>query len=307
MPQLFPDTERAGLPQTTKDGIYYEVDAFSYRESWVPAANRTVITCRVDATESFDWITAMVGRAYVSGTTLRRDLPEQNPFDQKQWCTRVEQVDQGGLKDGANDAEGDLIDAASGWPFTKWQRYRVTFEGMPFQMRTDSEADAYSVPEFMRYVTRHQVSYAREQQIPGGAFQAIGTGDRLMQTGFKTRVFGDVVYTRVRVPVAHLPLTNLKNHRGKINDAAFDTETADGGYNFAAGELLYTGFDDNTRYFDANEDWVCDLALKFKFCQGGWNFFFNNLGALVEVSSDGTGGGTKPYTTATFNDLFTVA
>jgi hypothetical protein len=124
---LFLPDDPDGLPQTTLTGIYYEVDAFSYREAWVPGANRTVITARVDATTSFDWITEMVGRAYVeagSPPTLRRDLPEQNPFDEKQWCTKVEQLDQGGLKDGVNDAEGDLRDIDSGWPFTKWQRYR---------------------------------------------------------------------------------------------------------------------------------------------------------------------------------------
>jgi hypothetical protein len=52
---------------------------------------------------------------------------------------------------------------------------------------------------------------------------------------------------------------------------------------------------------------VCDVVLKFKYCAGGWNFFFNNLGVLVEVSSDGTSGGTKPYSTADMTDLFEVS
>lgn len=313
MPQLFPDLDRVGLPQTTLGGIFYEIDAFSYREAWVPGANRTVITCRVDATESFEWVTAMVGRVYVTGTTLRRDLPEQNPFDEKQWCTKVEQIDQGGLKDGDNDADGDLADMASGWPFTKWQRYRVTFEGMPFQVLTDAivdtlEAEVGGKAELYRYLVRNQKTYAREQQIPGGGFYTIGStppAGKILQTGFKTRVYGDITYTRVRVPVGHFP-AELKSHRGKINSAAFDSYAVDGGYGFAAGELLYAGYDDTNRYFDANEDWVCDLVLNFKFCQGGWNFFYSKTGVLVEVSSNGTAGGVKPYTTADMLDLFTV-
>lgn len=310
MPGLFDGTSRAGLPQTTPGGIYYEIDAFDYREAWVPGANRTQITCRVDATESFEWITQMVGKVYVtaaSGGVLARDLPERNPFDSKQYCTRIEQMDQGGLKDGTTDADGNLFDAASGWPFTKWQRYRATFEGMPFQMRSDSEANAFTVPELMRYVYRTQSTYAREQQIPGGTFREIGGTDPLMQTGFKTRCFGDVSYTRVRIPVSNFPAA-IKTHRGKVNDAAFDTQGSGGEcYNFAAGELLYVGFDDSKKYFDANEDWVCDLVLNFKFCQGGWNFFLRADGVLVEVSTDGTAGGARPYSSETMPELFLVS
>lgn len=311
MPELFPSTDRAGLPQTTKSGFYYEIDPFTYREAWVPGANRTVIDCRVDANESFDWITDMVGRSYMSGTTLRRDLPEQNPFDVNQWCTKVEQIDQGGIND-----DDTLSDAASGWPFTKWQRYRCTFEGMPFAMRDDAAADSYattqsSKAELSRYVVRGQRTYAKEQQIPGGAFKIVDDGTAanrlpLMQTGFKTRVFGDVTYTLVRWPVTNFP-AEWKNHRGKINSAAFDASSGSGeGYAWAAGELLYVGYDDNNKYFDANEDWVADVVLQFKFCQGGWNYFLNSSGALVEVSTDGLSSGTKPYSTAQLYDLFEV-
>lgn len=310
MPGLFPDTDRYGLPQTTLSGLYYEVDAFTYREAWVPGANKTTIVCRVDAEDSFQWITDMVGQVYVEGGVLRRDLPEQNPFDDNQFCTRVEQIDQGGLKDGANDSEGDLVDVASGWPFTKWQRYQCTFEGMPFAMRTDTDADAAasaisSKAELMRYCVRGQKSYAREQQFPGGAFCVDGTTTPLGQTGFRTRVFGDVTYTLVRWPVANFP-SAWKTLRGKISDATFDSTSGSGeGYEWAAGELLYVGYDDNNKYFDANEQWVADVVLSFRFCQDGWNKFFKNDGTLVSVSVGGAGV-VRPYTTGDFKTLFQV-
>lgn len=310
MPSLF-DADLTGLPQTTRSGFYYEVGALDYREQWVPAANRTTVTARVDALDAFDWVTDMVGSAYVSATTLRRHLPEVNPFDPNQWCTKVEQVDQGGL----NEANSLADPVGSGWPFTKWCRYRCTFEAMPFNVVTDADADTLATTlstsaELLRYCVRSQSTYAREQQIPGGGFKTIDDGTPanrllLMQTGFKTRVYGDVTYTRVRVPVAHLP-AELKSHRGKINSTVFDTAVSQGGYDFDPGELLYVGYDDNNRYWDANEDWVCDLVLNFKFCQGGWNFYYSKTGVLTEVSSDGTSGGTKPYTTADLHDLFTV-
>lgn len=306
MPNLFPDTDRVGLPQTTLNGLYYEVDAPSYREAWVPGANKTVIQCRIDAEDSFQWVTDMVGRTYIAAGVLRRDLPERNPFDDNQWCTRVEQIDQGGLKDGVTDADGDWVDAASGWPFTKWQRYQCTFEGMPFAMRNDSDADAFpGTAELGRYVVRGQRSYAREQQMPGGTFCIDGTTTPLGQTGFKTRVFGDVTYTMIRWPVANLPAA-LKTHRGKINQSTFDQTSGSGeGYEWATGELLYVGYDDNHRYFDANEDWVSDVVLSFRYCQGGWNYFLKNDGTLVQVSVNGDAT-NRPYSVANFFDLFVV-
>jgi len=304
MPSLYDDTT-TGLPQTTNSGIYYEIEVSSYREQWVPGNNKTEIICRVDADDAFDWITDMVGRSYVNGSTvLRRDLPEQNPYDENQWCTKVEQVDQGG-----ENVDETYRDAVSGWPFTRWCRYRCTFESLLYKVLSDTDADTrasgLTEPELLRYVTRAQTIYAREQQIPGGGFQAVGGGDKLMQTGFKTRAFGDVTYCRIRVPCEAFPAEFI-SHRGKINDDAFDPKDVGDEYSFATGELLYVGYDDSNKYWDANEDWVCDVVLKFRYCQGGWNYFFNNLGVLVEVSSDGTAGGTKPYTTADFNLLFTV-
>jgi hypothetical protein len=305
VPSLYDDTT-TGLPQTTRSGIYYEVDTLAYREEWVPANNRTTILVRVDAYDAFQFVTDMVGESYVTGTTLSRHLPEQNPFDPNQWCVKAVQQDQGG-----ENEDETYSDAASGWPFTRWVRYVCTFESLLYKVLTDTEALAAAVtggtaPELLRYCTRAQSTYAREQQIPGGGFQAIGTGDKLMQTGFKTRAFGDVTYVRIRVPCGHFPAA-FKTHRGKINDAAFDAVVEGDEYDFAAGELLYVGYDDNNKYWDANEDWVCDVVLKFKYCAGGWNFFFNNLGTLVEVSSDGTSGGTKPYSTADMTDLFEVS
>lgn len=307
---LFSPDDPAGLPQTTRSGVYYEVEPFSYREAWVPGANRTVITCRVDAATSWDWITDMVGEVYVQSIggvdTLRRYLPEQNPFDSNQWCTKVEQLDQGGPNDSAT---GSLMDDATGWPFTQWQRYRVTFEGMPFAMRNDDDADAYpTTPELGRYCIRGRRSYVKEQQIPGGGFyQITGAADTpLYQTQFKNINMADVTYTLVRWPVENLPAARL-TLGGQINDATFDSSSGSGeGYNFSAGTLLFAGFDDNNRYYDANEAWVCDLVYTFRYVSTGWNKFITKTGSFVEVSSDGTNGGTRPYTTADFNTLFTI-
>jgi hypothetical protein len=311
MPSLEGDT--TGLPQTTRSGIYYEIETLSYREAWVPGGNRTTVVCRVLWDDSFDWITDMVGRAYtgsVDGVVkLRRDLPEQNPYDAKQWCTRVEQVDQGGVPDGG------MADGASGWPVAKWARYRCTFEGMPHAMLSDEEVDTTATTierELRRYVVRGQRVIAKEQDIPAGGFKTIEAEPLpLFKTGFRTIAMGDVTYTWMRVPVASIP-DEAKTLRGTINETEFDASTADGGYDFAAGQLLYVGYDDHNRYFDANEDWVCDLVYSFRFkggvdadgADGNWNLFLDKTAKWVGVSTDGTEGGTKPYGTSDFDTLF---
>jgi hypothetical protein len=311
MPSLEDGEPYEGFPQTTAADdygtVYYEVDTFNYFEQWVPSANRTIINCRVLADDAYRFRTAMVGRTYLEGGVIKRQIPEANPFvtdedgNFTQWCTRLEQIDQG-----AENTDGHFQDETRNyWPYTGWVRYRATFEGLPFRVRDNSSAAGFEVPELSRYVVRGQQTYAREQQIPGGGFVPVGGDGKLMQTGFKTRVYGKVTYTVYRWPVASIP-SAWRSLRGLINDALFDDsiQAGPGGYRWEAGELLYEGYDDNEKYFDANGDWVADVVLAFRFCQGGWNFFLDKHGTLHEVTSDGTTGGTKPYSTGDFKTLF---
>lgn len=309
MPSLEGDT--TGLPATTRTGIPYEIETFSYREAWVPGANRTVVNCRVPWSSSFDWITDMVGRSYVAsvyGTNrLRRDLPENNPYDPNQWCTRVEQLDQGG---------SSSADATSGWPVSSWARYRCTFESMPMGLFTDAQVDALAGSyerELLRYVSRSQKSYAKEQKIPAGAFKIVDDvtpANRLPlhQTGFKTVVMADLTYVWCRIPVASTP-TTWTSLLGKTNSVTFDSWDATNnpqGYSIVPGSALYVGYDDSNRYWDANESLVCDVVFTIRYKSGGWNYYLNNRGQFVEVSLDGTSSGTKPYTSADLHALFTV-
>lgn len=304
-----------GLPATTRSGIPYEIDALAYRETWVPGANKTVVVCRVPWVQSFDWITDMVGEvdtASVSGTTrVRRELPEKNPYDQNQYCTKVEQIDMGELP-----TAGSLVDEGKvtfahpthGWPVVRWVRYRCTFEGMPFAMATDAEVDGSGLErELLRYVVRSRKPVPREQQIPGGGFETLA-GDKLMNTAFKTIIFEDVTYTWVRVPVAGFQANADKDGLlGKINSVAFDvrdTMFSPGGYNWSEKKLLYLGYDDTNKYFDANDDWVCDVVFNFRAKSIGWHKFLDKNGDPVEVRT--VGGAAPPYASDDFHKLFRV-
>jgi len=306
------------LPRTTRSNLPYEVESLTYREQWIEGANQTTVVCRVKTFDSPVWVRDMVGRVYTTGAAgsrvLRRDLPERNPFYPEQWCTRVEQFDQGGDPTGDPNllvqtgtwADADPTTGASGWPVTLWARYRCTFTGMPFKLLTDDAVDDLDAlgyeAELNRYVERRRVVVAREQQFPGGNFRIIPTGEKVQQTGFKVVPMADVEYRWWRVPVDSLPLTALNGLIGTINSAAFDT--GEGGYNFPAGTLLYTGFDDNEKMFDPDGVWCCmPLVVRFRWkglrdsggVVRGWNYFLNNKAQPVQVSLDGTTATAKPY------------
>lgn len=156
------------------------------------------------------------------------------------------------------------------------------------------------------------------------------------QVGFRHICMADVTYKWIRVPVGWPPppgwqfedeeerwppLINPVAQRivaglvvgggprtrdsyiGNINSVAFDCADPEG-YCWQAGELLYTGYDDSYKYFDACGDRVCDITFHFKYKEGGWNTFLSALGVWEEVSLTGLSTGTRPYQSVDFNNLF---
>jgi hypothetical protein len=199
--------------------------------------------------------------------------------------------------------------------------------------------------ELYRYVIRSRKTYSREQPIPAagpaGGFKVIGTNRPIGQVGFRVVSMADVTYKWVRVPIGWPPplgwvpvfdtdwpwppkvnptgstlqasggtstggLRARDTYIGTINTDWFDVAAPDG-YCFAPGTLLYTGYDDSNRYYDAAGDWVCDVVYSFKFKEGGFNRFLDANGNWVEVSSDGTTSGQRPYQSNNLNNLFQYA
>lgn len=220
MPTYSLDGDTSGLPVTTVGSIPYEIDALSPRESWGAGNGSTSVLCRQLWERSSEWIRAMVGRVEIvkpGGTPLlRRAVPQIVEFgdDRPHWCSMVDQVDQGGeLEDGA-----PLQTAVTGWPETRWCRFRATFEVFPYRIRTEAEIDeaqaaAGSYPgarELYRYMVRSRRVYSREQPIPAaskaGGFKVVespplATPQPIGQVGFRVVSYADVTYKWVRVPI----------------------------------------------------------------------------------------------------------
>lgn len=296
------DGDQSGLPSTTRSGIPYEID-WQVKEKWHPGENWTQAICTVLFGDSFQWIDDMVGRAYSNAGQLARDLPEENPNVTGQICLSIEQIDQWA---NANSDGEPPADPVSGWPVLQKARYKATFASVPYELKEDLAADSLGVGgELCRYVIRKQQGYSRELTYTGSQFRTITGNQPIMQAAFKVVCFSDVTYTVIRLPVELIPRDTIDAMLGTINDAIFDKESFSAiAYNFDIGTVLFLGFDDSNKYFDAAGNFVCDLVMNFKWNQNGWNYFLSNAGRFVQVSTDGTITGDKPYTTNDLNALF---
>lgn len=216
--------------------------------------------------------------------------------------------------------------------------------------------------ELYRYVIRKRRSYTKEQPTPGSSsaggifrgFKVVNDADptkRGVVPGavlFRNIQYADITIRWLRVPVGWPPpidyfATDLSNpwppkfnpvapdpttisrardrFQGSVNSDWFDCAAPDG-LCCPPETLLYTGFSDDNKYYDAAGDWVCDMDFFFRFKGGadatgdvrGWNHYLSSSGRWVAITSNtvldppdnlaGTSGGTKPYKTNDFNKLF---
>jgi hypothetical protein len=379
-------TNPAGLPSTLRSRIPYEIEALTPKEVWGAGNGNTTLVCRQKWDRSATWIKDMVGEVKVerrsSDMILKRHVPEMLQYNLEgdgndtriQWCTLVDQAEQGGQTEGSNMAM-----AVSGWPEVLWCKYRVTWEATPYAILGDArigslprvaditgEAGANAgASELTRYVMRTRKSYSKEMTVPGANVGA-GTGFHVIDAdpvkrkpvpgGFVFKVLGyeTVSITWIRIPIGWPPPVGYlsaaaagvgigpvrwpptvnptgaaidpgtkrrtrDSFKGCVNDRWFDVAAPDG---IAAppGTLLYQGYDDSKKYFDAAGDWVCDIRFDFigksgvdaAGTIGGWNYYLDASNRYVEVSADavpgdnkrGTPAGQRPYKSVNFDDLF---
>lgn len=271
------------------------------------------------------------------------------------FCSGVDQTGAGQTPQSGILGVGGLNNFANGltkWPVTRWRQYRAIFEAFPYKVLSDADcasiaagAGAYpGAVELYRYIIRTRRSYSKEQALPAGStgFRDTTSGKLIGQVGFRAIEYADVTYKWIRVPVGWPPPagwtgysmgnpwpppvglsaanTTFKRTRDSylntVNSTWFDVASPDG-YAFPPGTLLYTGYSDDNRYYDAAGDWVCDVTFNFKFRGsldsgksgagnfGGWNYALNSQGAWVYINIEGSGtSGTPPYQSRDFNNLF---
>jgi hypothetical protein len=269
-----------------------------------------------------------------------------------QFCTMIDQTMQGGNVAEDNMAQAVTNWPEVDWckyratfescPYAILDR--ATALGLlPSMSQIAGAAGAFAgADELYRYVTRTRRNYTKEVSVPGPnvsknlGFFVVGSVPPAAIPGgyaFRNLTFADVTYTWVRVPVgwpppvsylgawppvfnpvAGDPTTKARTRDsfiGTVNGDYFDCAAPDG-YCWAPESLLYTGYDDSRKYFDAAGAWVCDVQYFFRFKEGGWNKYLNASGDFSRVSADvvpgdglhGTEAGRQPYATNTFDSLF---
>lgn len=284
---------------------------------------------------------------------LQYNLSGEGADQRIQYCTGVQQTEQGGNHAETEMRQASTNWPEVDWCkyniIFETMPYAVRSDDEIARLLV--AAGAYSGPqELYRYIIRSQTNYTKEQPIPAatnaGGFRVINDAEpdvtkrkAIGQVGFRNRSFGEISYKWVRVPVGWPPPVGYvvpdmskpwppkvnpaaadptakkrtrDTLRGKVNDNWFDCGALEG-YCCAPGELLYIGYDDNNRYYDAAGDWVMDIIYKFRWCEGGWNLFLSASGTFLEVSADSVPGdskaglstGRRPYESGDFETLFT--
>jgi hypothetical protein len=205
--------------------------------------------------------------------------------------------------------------------------------------------------ELTRYVVRSRSASTKEQPIPAGSQGFRDTtggssgspGKKIGQVAYRAIQYQDVTYTWKRIPIGWPPpigwtgfnpgipwpppvgLTAADPTKryardaflNAVNDDWWDVAAPDG-YAWPPGTLLYVGYDDSNRYYDAAGQWVCDVSFRFKAkmgldadgFRGGWNYAMTAAGKWVYINLEGYTGGatdTPPYKKLDFNKLFRYA
>ena len=279
----------------SKSLIRYDVGTLptDIQEQFDTTTTGSTVLMTVDWSESADFLRDMLGYAEKDGTQLRRILPEYSYWDDDTYavaCRSVQFI-------GGTTNDPDLGD----WPVPAVAVYAVTFATPLYKVKEDDEV----THEHERYCVWRANGVAQNEKIPGGGFKFVsGTASErtpLNEVGVKTGRLLNLTCKWIDVPFVDYPkLSTLAN---KVNDA----EVTWNGVAYPTGTVLFTGWDlepRNNHFGDPTHD----INLSFSIRTDGrtWNSFWKNgTDGYVEVSSDGTSGGDKPFTAADLNDIWT--
>jgi hypothetical protein len=280
-----------------KNAIEYNIlcQENDVKMSYSNAASGTTIYCEV-AWEDIEYFRRdMLGYAEFSGGTLVRVLPERCEFPgcEEQYCMGMELVKAITFSPAATAL------SPGNWPVYERAVFACQFAAPPYDVLEDSETPEGD--ESVRNVVWTKRMIAANEKIPGGGFKFIDSNKTpLAEVGVKT---GRVVNLQAKwIDVPELPI--ISSFANKINEFAlvwnheiYDAETV----------LVETmAYDYRKNPFG---DWTFDVTYNLAIRQDGrtWNKFWKNGDeGYVEVSSDGTTGGDRPFEVADLADLFNL-
>jgi hypothetical protein len=202
-----------------------------------------------------------------------------------------------------DDLTGGAVTVNSvGWPTYQIESFQATY-AIPLYAVLEDDEVTYEHERFC--IWRSKIT-AQNEKIPGGGFQFVSATAservKVSEVGVKTGRRMDLTCKWLDVPFFDYEF--YKTLANTINSAAVTWN----GVTYDAETVLLTGIDHEPRVNGVGLR-TNDITFSFSVVSDGrtWNKFWKSGSAgYVEISSDGTSGGTKPFTTADLNTLWKV-
>lgn len=283
------------MPTTAHSGISY-TDLDGYTERYSMGMAEAVRICQVLWSSRVEFAQEMLGYSKAVAGKIQRVLPEKHPEANWLYATEMELVrgigrlGQGG--DNSFISYGVTDGAKDGYAV-----FNVRYRALPYDIEDDAVAEAGG--ELVRFVERSRSFAVENITVQGGTWTWSGGGTYHETT---TKLFGseELMYTWHDVPAIPSQLTETI---GKVNDAAFDLFSPEGG-GYTAQTLLCmpAQVERTTNPFGER---TYRITYKFLHRSTGWNNFYRpdvTPPAFQGLSKGGVG----PYLTDDFDDLFVI-
>lgn len=285
---------------TTASGIPYSVE-FDLADQIDQTTSSVVVTVSVDDDSAPSFKKDMLGYSTVNGDgSLSRILPEVCKWgtERTHYCVKLDPV----LKTPKYTA-GVLQLNDDGWPQFDIAKYRATFVVPLYAVLEDDEVSS----ERDRFCVWRRRDTAQNEKIPGGGFKWVSStaSERTPVPEVGVRVGRQSEITCKWVDVPRVDYARLDSFCNTVNDSDFVMD----GTTYTTGTLLFTGFDAEPK-INGRGDKAYDITLSFAVRADGrtWNKFWKSGSAgYVEISSDGTSGGDKPFSSSTFDNIWNFA
>jgi hypothetical protein len=297
------------MPITSRNQIPYVDFKDGYTESFTAfeqKSERIVLTAWSTRKQFVqDMLSDAFISTYIGGIKkLDRLEPAQHPIHSQLYCTRCDLMEGNGVQsqDSAKNGFLKYTDTRTSLE----AKYRLVYECLPYDVRSNNEADAHPLLELCRFVDRQSSFTTEAYPLPGNTFKwssGARAGQIIPESPAKIVGSGQLTYRWVQVPgifngITDTLWTNIRSVIGKVNSVQFDNK-------YSIGTLL-CGAPQITRNLSSpSAQYTFDISFPLSLREDGWNkIFCAPTGAFEDVVQ--VSDGAKPYDETDFANLFKV-
>jgi hypothetical protein len=274
---------------------FYVADPRALAEKWHIENVEHATFVMVSWEESRDFVAAMLGEYWNEGGVLRRNLPEEHPYEGGLRCTSLTLSRLLGKPN-----ESDEVEGAPAWEKVE---YLAQYQSQPFKYREDGDKDT-GLGELARY-TEVVIEPEIEAYPVGQAFKYNDT-DFPGVTGQIPEPPAQLMYkANITLRLHYWPAVNwpkIQSCSGKVNSA---TVKLPGGFDMVAETALLKGVRPIRIPMSPTGVELYRLDVSIGYRPKGWNKIWHNPSAdFVGVTS--ITGSAKPYVTADITEAWSM-